>query len=412
MKSFNSQFKASLTAIQLHLLQNIGQTAFERGESAYLVGGAVRDILLGEDTHDLDLVIEGKAISLAKQIAKKNDCLIKTYPRFGTATIYGDDFILDLVTARSETYEHPGALPTVQSGTIDDDLARRDFTINTMAVRLAPDTFGELLDLHKGKGDLKKKLIRILHPESFNDDPTRILRAIRYEQRLGFGLETKTTKLLQNNLSCMDTVKEERLWHEMELILSEDFPEPIMLRTNELGVLRKLYPPLKGDNWIAENFIQARSESNETLSLPSIYLTIMCYRFNQEEAEGYISRFKMPGWAARVIRATIRIKKSITSLKDPDLLPSQLYHLLEGYSPEVIRGTAVASDSSIMQQRTDHYLNELRYIAPQISGNDLQKIGVPPGREMGRILRSLKDARIDGTITSRKQEESFVNALL
>ena len=412
MKSFNHQFEASLSAAHLQILRNIGETAAERGEAVYLVGGVVRDIFLRRSSYDLDMVIEGRAISLARQIAKVNDCSLKTHPRFGTAKILFGNLNLDLVTARSESYVQPGALPTVKAGTIQDDLARRDFTINAMAIRLAPDSFGELLDPHGGQQDIKQKSIRILHPKSFEDDPTRILRAVRYEQRLDFQLEKTTEKLLQHNLEGLDTVTGERLWHELELILNEERPEKSLLRADKLGVLRKLYPPLKGDNWLAEKSAQARNLNKEASSLPAIYLAIMIYRFDLEEAEDCINRFRMPRWAARTVRDTMRLKNSLSSLEASDLRPSHIYRKLESHIPEVIKGIALVSDSPIIQQRIELYLQNLRYIKPEISGNDLQNMGVSPGKKIGQILRTLQEARIDNTVSSYEEEETLVQSLL
>jgi len=386
--------------------------AAKRGEAVYLVGGVVRDILLGRSSYDLDMVIEGRAISLARQIAKANDCSLKTHPRFGTAKILFENLNIDLVTARSESYIHPGALPTVKAGTIQDDLARRDFTINAMAIRLTPDSFGELLDPHGGQQDIKQKSIRILHPKSFEDDPTRILRAIRYEQRLDFQLEKTTGKLLQNNLESLDTVTGERLWHELELILNEECPEKSLLRADKLGVLCKLYPPLKGDNWLEGKFAQVRDQNEESLSLTSIYLAIISYRFNPEETSNCITRFKMPGWAARTMRDAQKLKESLPLLEVPELRPSRIYRLLERHTPEGIEGMAIASDSLIIHRRLELYLRELRYAKPELSGDDLQNMGILPGKKIGRILKSLKEARIDRTITCRGEEEALARKLL
>ena len=165
-------------------IRKAGETAAERGEQLYLVGGAVRDMLLGRGTLDIDLVVEGNAISLAETLAGQLGGKVTAHSRFGTATLKRDNKSIDFVTARSEVYQKPGALPQVQPGSITDDLARRDFSINAMAVALHPERSGELIDLYGGIEDLKNKSIRVLHEKSFTDDATRIWRAVRYEQRL------------------------------------------------------------------------------------------------------------------------------------------------------------------------------------------------------------------------------------
>ncbi|MFO8100826.1 MAG: CCA tRNA nucleotidyltransferase [Dehalococcoidia bacterium] len=412
MNNLYHQLKSALSPSTLQLLRNIGQTADKRGERVSLVGGVVRDMLLKRKNLDLDLVVEGRAISLARQLAKENNFGLKTHPRFGTATIQAENLSLDMVTARSETYERPGALPAVKAGSIEDDLARRDFTINAMAICLSPDSFGKLLDPHGGRRDLSRKLIRILHPQSFKDDPTRILRAIRYEQRLNFHLEAETAKLLQRDLRGINTVTVERLWHELELILKEEQPEKIILRAENLGVLPHLHPSLKGDNWLAKKFARARDSDTQSLILPSVYLAIIACRLGPEEAEDFAARLKMPAWAARAVRNASRLKGNLASLQTPELLPSQIYHKLKRQLPEAVKGVAIASDSPVVKQRLELYLDELRYVKCQLSGNNLQEMGVPPGKKMGRILRTLKDARLDKEIKNMEEEKELVYKLI
>ena len=412
MRNFSRELEALLVPESLQMLRHIGQAASQREEKVYLVGGVVRDILLERENLDLDLVVEGKAISLARQIARENNWNIKTHPRFSTANIYAQNLSLDLVTARSEIYIHPGALPVVKSGTIQEDLARRDFTINALAISITPDSFGELLDPHNGQNDLDRKLVRILHPESFKDDPTRILRAVRYEQRLDFHLEQATEELLQQNLDGLNTVTGERLWHELGLILNEEYPEKAFVRADNLGMFRKLYPPMKGDSWLSDKFAQARDSNQEPSALTAVYLVIMVYRFDSEEAEGCINRFKMPGWATRLVRDTMKIRNSLALLEVPEFRHSQIYYQLKHHMPEVIKGMAVVSDSSIVRQRLELYLQKLRHIKPELSGNDLQSMGVAPGKKMGRILRALQEARIDKTISNREEEKVLVKSLL
>ena len=394
------------------LLGEIGKTAGARGEAAYLVGGVVRDLLLGQPNLDLDLVVEGKAIPLARQLAKAKNWGVRTHPRFGTAKLYWKDFSLDLVTARSETYGRPGALPTVKPGTIQDDLFRRDFTINAMAVHLSPESFGELIDPHGGQRDLEERLIRILHRRSFSDDPTRILRALRYEQRLDFRLEQDTEGLIQRDLDKLDAVTGERLWHELELILEEECPEKAICRADELSVLPKLCPALKGDDWLAGKFTQARRMSDNSLSMPVVYLALLVGRLTEDESEGCVARLKMPGWAARTVRDTRRLAQSLPALAAPGLRPRGIYHQLERHSAEVIKATAITSDSLVIQQRIDLYLSRLRHVRTSLRGEDLQSMGVMPGRKMGQILRAMHDAKLDQEVTSREEEEAFVRRVL
>jgi tRNA nucleotidyltransferase (CCA-adding enzyme) len=410
--NISRELQKYLPAELFGLLREVGAMAQSRGEAAYLVGGVVRDLLLGQPNLDLDVVVEGNAVTLARQIAKARNWEVRTHPRFGTAKLCWENLNLDLVTARSETYARPGALPTVEQGTIQADLLRRDFTINAMAARLSPEFFGELLDPHGGQADLRKGLVRVLHRDSFRDDPTRILRALRYEQRLDFHLEQNTQDLVRHGLNNLDTLTGERLWNELELILKERFPAKVLRRADELGVLQKLCPALKGDSWLVEKFTQAGSVGDETLSLPAVYLALLAYRLSEEDTAACVARLKMPGWATRTMRDIVRLRQTLHMLTSPRLRPSEVYHKLESHMPETIKSAAVASDFPVMRERLDRYLCNLRDVKPFLKGDDLVKMGVTPGKELGRILRALLDARLNQEVTSRVGEEALVKKIL
>ena len=246
-----------LPADLVTFLNTIGEAAAKQGQNLYLVGGAVRDMLLGLSHTDLDLVVEGDAIKMAQSLGL-NNIKIATYQTFGTANIKWNHWSVDLATARSEIYTKPGALPEVTPSTINRDLFRRDFTINAMAVSLHPDSYGELIDPYHGSSDLKNKLICVLHENSFIDDATRIWRAIRYEQRLGFDIEPNTLHLLKRDIDMLDTISGDRIRHELELVLKEKLPEKAIHRADELAVLVKLNSALSGNSWLADKFNRDR----------------------------------------------------------------------------------------------------------------------------------------------------------
>lgn len=412
MANISRELETHLPEGLLKLLQELGERARGRMEKAFLVGGVVRDALLRRPNFDLDIVVEGQAIPLARQMAKAKGWAIRTHPRFGTAKLSWQDFSLDIVTARSETYAQPGALPTVKTGTIHDDLARRDFTINAMAVRLDAVSFGQILDPHGGRNDLDQKLIRVLHRGSFVDDPTRMLRAIRYEQRLDFRLHSDTEDLLRQNMDGVNTVTGERLWHEMELTLAEPRPEKALQRAQELGILQRLYPAFACDEWVTNKFAQARELKEVTLSLSAVYLALLVYRFDEARIEDCINRFRMPGWAARTMRDLARIKEILPSMQMAEFRRSELFGDLEGCNPEAIAATAVASDSPVIRNRLWLYLADLRFISPLLNGDDLHRLGVKPGREVGRVLRTLLEARLDQKVATREEEETMVRESL
>ena len=389
----------------MSLIRTTGSLAAETRFGLYLVGGVVRDILLGRDNFDLDLVVEGDAPELARSLAESIGAKVLVHRRFRTAKLHYDGLSIDLSTARSETYARPGALPTVCPGSISDDLQRRDFTINAMAINLDPDDFGELVDPFAGEEDLRQKLIRILHWKSFVDDATRMLRAIRYEQRFGFWLEESTERLLRRHLSMLGRISADRIRHEVELMLKEDCPENPLLRADDLGLLQEVHSSLKGNGWLNEKYQQARSASAAT---PTLYFALLVYRFSHEEMEDFIARLRIPGKTANALRDTIRLKENLPSLDGSEQLPSSIYRVLQGYSPTSILACAIASDSARVQRQLHLYLNSLRYVRTSLDGEALQQMGIQPGRRLGEILRILHDARLDGSVETREEEVQLV----
>lgn len=393
------------------LLRAGGDLASPYGWSLYLVGGAVRDLLLKRPSLDLDLVLEGDAIALARKLAEIRGGEVVAHPRFGTAKFRQERLTLDLATARCESYPRPGALPVVEPGTIDDDLLRRDFSINAMAIELNPVHFGRLLDPYRGRSDLNQGLIRVLHEKSFSDDPTRSLRALRYEQRLGFKLEARTEEWMRRDLPVIDAVTGERLRHELELILSEEKPEKTLSRAHELGVLQMLHPALKGDGWVRDRFEQARKASAPQPS-PALYLAILAYPLSEEENESLLARLKIRGEIARALRYVVKLRQAAPSLARTQLAPSAIYHLLKKHSPVAISAAAIATDSKAVRQQLELYLTELRHIKPALNGDDLKEMGIPPGRKLGQVLRALHDARLDGKVQTRQEEEELALRLI
>jgi tRNA nucleotidyltransferase (CCA-adding enzyme) len=396
----------------LALVKAAGNIAASKGQRAYLVGGVVRDIFLKRRNLDLDLVVEGDALQLARQLAKGGDGKLVTHPRFGTATFKQGTFSLDVVTARSETYAEPGALPTVKPGSIQDDLFRRDFSINAMAASIDPAHFGDLVDPYGGKSDLDRHLIRVLHQRSFKEDPTRVWRALRYEQRLGFRLEFDTTTQLRRDATIMDRISGDRLRHELGRILEEDYPEKVFYRAEWLGVLRHLHPALEGNGWLGEHFDMAREASGGAKPDMNLYLALLAWRLNDEALKSFMERLKFGSEAARMLRDITGLKQALPSLVAPELTPSGIYHILERHRPETIMAASLVTDSALVKQRLELYLSNLRFVELSLSGDNLRKMGVPAGKKMGALLKALKEAKLDGKVTTREDEKKLVRSWL
>ncbi len=406
--NFARKIEKQLPAEIFNFIQVAGELAARQGQSLYLVGGVVRDLILGQNNFDLDLVVEGNAIALLHQMTPLSQGKMTTHPRFGTAKLQWQKWSIDFATARSETYARPGALPTVKSGSIDEDLVRRDFTINAMAIYLTPSRYGELIDLHGSRDDLEHRLIRILHEKSFIDDATRIWRALRYEQRLDFQLETNTLERLKRDIPMLDTISGDRIRYELECILGEERPEKVLRRAEELGVLPKLYPALKGNGWLAEKFEQARKFYSPNPPPVALYLALMAYHLTGEPSEDLISRLRLPKSLSQPLRDTIILKAKLKALADPELSPSRIYHILHGYSPSAITANLIATDSPIVRQHAQLFLSKLRYVKPALNGDDLIKMGIPPGPQIKEILNRLHEARLDGKVTSKQDEMELV----
>jgi len=412
------QIEQYLPGSLLELVKDINAQAAGRGERVYLVGGIVRDLLLGVPSlrsgsglrFDLDLVVEGDAVKLAQQVAATGRAKLLAHHRFGTAKLRYGNFTLDLATARKETYDKPGALPTVTPGILKDDLIRRDFSINAMAISLAADDYGELIDPHQGRNDLEDRLIRVLHSGSFSDDATRILRAVRYEQRLGFELEAQTAQLLKRNIPMLDTISGDRIRHELELILKEDRPEFAIKRLGELGALPRISPFLKGESWIADKFDRAR-RIKKPGQLSSLYFCLLVYSSQQEEIEQLLVHLNVPTGLSRAVRDTLRLKAGLPLLDKSSVKPSEVCYLLQEYDPLAIQANAIASESPVVQRHLQLFLTKLRFVRTSLNGEDLKGLGIPAGPELGKVLQILHRAKLDGEVSTKADEKKLALSL-
>jgi tRNA nucleotidyltransferase (CCA-adding enzyme) len=405
------KLKEGLPAELIGCLEAAAKLAAERGLRLYLVGGVVRDLLLERPNLDLDLVVEGDAVALAQGLAG-TAAKITTHPRFQTAKLDWAGFSVDFTTARSESYDRPGALPTVKPGSLESDLFRRDFTVNAMAVSLDADRYGELIDHYGGRSDLERRLLRVLHQRSFIDDATRIWRGLRYEQRLDFQIEEDTLNWLKRDIPMLDTVSGDRLRYELECVFREAQPEKVLCRADELGVLKKLHPALAADGWLRDRFRLARR-----LSLPDspsfgLYLALLAYRLSGQECDGLIVGLKLSRPVARIVRDSAALKANIKTLSYPEIRPSYIYRLLHGLSPAAVAAATIAAASPVARQHLEGYRHKLRYVKSVLNGDDLIGMGVPPGPRVREFLERLRDARLNGQVASRRDEEALLREWL
>jgi len=424
-----ARMEAALPPSLLSLLREVSQTAEEMNSTLYVVGGFVRDLLLGAPTLDLDLVVEGDAIRLARRLAEKHGGRVRSHARFGTAKWIldwpdGEMPIpyLDFVTARTEFYERPTALPQVERSSIRQDLHRRDFTINTLAIDLTPARWGELLDFYGGERDLKEGYIRVLHSLSFVEDPTRILRAVRLEQRLGFRIEERTEELLRNALDLLDHTTAERIRQEFYLILQEQRPCDIIYRLKELGVLQQLHPHLECGTWLRARFCRMRrvlreegwplaGEARETPD-PAWYLALLTFRLSEGDLRAFLSRLRIVSREADLVRQVYGLHQCLPSLEKERQRPSTLVRWLEPASREALFMLWVVTDSPLAREQIESYDHIYREVQPLLTGKDLKQMGLEPGPLFGNLLEALRRARLDGQVESRADEEALIEELL
>ncbi|OGQ87362.1 MAG: prohead protease [Deltaproteobacteria bacterium RIFOXYD12_FULL_56_24] len=406
------------------LLQTLGEVAQETGCHAYAVGGFVRDLLLHVKNLDLDVVVEGDGLAYAKKLGKKLGGTVRTHEKFGTAVVkLPDGLKIDIATARLEYYEYPAAMPTVELSSIKLDLYRRDFTINAMAIHLNPDTFGNLVDFFNCQNDLKDRQIRILHNLSFVEDPTRIFRAIRFEQRMGFKIGNHTEKLIKNavKMELFDRFFGQRFFNELTSILSEENPLPAISRMADLGLLRFLHPTLRIDLRLSAVLEETRQALawHRLLYLDQpcrqwqVYLLALMTSLPVREMAAFCERFEVP---PRHRQFLVREKAAVARIAEimkramPES-PSDLYHLLKELSPEGILHLMGVMKKKSGKKAISLYVTEWSQLKPETDGNDLEKMGYRAGPLYGTILRRLLDARLDGLVQDRATETAFIKKL-
>ncbi len=406
--SYVDHLRAALAEPDWLLLQQLAALAAREKMSLYIVGGPVRDCLLRRAVTDLDLTTEGDALALARIMARELGGAWKKFERFGTAKLIlpGRADPIDLATTRTETYAHPGALPDVTHGAIETDLIRRDFTINAMAIRLDGAQQGTLIDRHGGESDLYSGKLRVLHERSFEDDPTRLLRGVRFEQRFNFAFAHDTERLIPSALPVLDRVSGDRLRRELELIFRERQPVKVLTRLDELGVLRQIDRDLQIDEWITTRF-QAQAAPFDpfvcwvwlTCRLSKSSLTRLSQRVNLARADTV---------DLAQVRAVRDAAETIGRLNSR----SGLYRALVKYHERALRAALTVIDHAGARTAVLLYLNELRAVKPALDGTRLQQLGVPPGPQLGRILAEVQAALLDGVIVTPEQEEELAQQIV
>jgi tRNA nucleotidyltransferase (CCA-adding enzyme) len=411
--NLKDRIQRQLPSELFEFLQMAGSNAARLGQRLFLVGGVVRDLLLNRPNLDLDLVVEGNAVQLAEDLAKLEKGRVIARSRFNTAKISWKRWTVDIAAARAESYEQPGALPSIQSSCdIHKDLIRRDFSINAMAVYLDPLHFGELIDLYEGQTDLKKGFIRILHDQSFKDDATRIWRAVRYEQRLDFKIEKHTLEQIERDLHYLETISGDRIRNELELCLEEEKPEKCLRRADGLGILTKIQPCLKFGEKSTKLFARARG-TLEPFSTPKEFeLALLVYSLTDVQLAGFTAYLKIPKATARILQETLLLKENLPSLDQKDLTNGAVYKMLHRFHQTAILVNLLVATSDTVKKHIELYLEKLQHLRTALSGEDLLEMGVAAGPQVKKSLELLIEARLDGLVKTREEEIEFVKKSL
>jgi tRNA nucleotidyltransferase (CCA-adding enzyme) len=393
------------------------QAVSEPFEGVYLVGGAVRDVLMGEPNFDVDIAVEGDGIALGQALARELGGRVVPHEKFGTAIVlYGNGGRVDVATARTEFYDYPGALPTVEQASIRQDLYRRDFTINAMAASLKGADFGRLVDYFGGHRDLAGGVVRVLHNLSFIDDPTRIFRAVRYETRYGFRMDAHTFGLAKACVE-MDLVGElssARVRDELQALLSEERVGDSVRRMAELGIDRAIHPHLAADEE-AVRLIEAVDSLREAYAPEApawrLRLAVLARRLGSTEVLDWADRLKLRRRDAERIADAVAVAPRLRDLVGATKEPAALWQRVAPHDPDGAL-LALATSKGRARKRLERYFEELRDVTLEISGGDLAELGLGESPQVGAVLEELRRRKLNGELDGRAAEIEAAKELL
>ena len=380
-------------------------------ESVYVVGGVVRDLILGREPGDADLSVVGDAGAFSRALAGRLGAARPTESEFLTFKITLGNTSegatsIDVVTARAETYPEPAALPDVVPSSIKDDLERRDFTVNSMGISLSDSDWGNLVDPMNGLGDIMRKRIRVLHDASFIDDPTRLFRAVRYAVRLDFSIDSTTKSLIDDSLGKVDRLSGARLRNEFELMLGEPKRVEILHEAEDLGLLAAISPGLRIGSRSLEVMESGASTRFEDL------LALSTFGLTQDEAEQVAKRFDGPEMWTKTIRGNPELADLVAVLDRSDIRRSEVAEILDSVPLQSIRAYIAAGPPLPRRDRMIEYIDKIRFERPEITGDDLIAAGIEEGPVIGQLIEIVRRARLDGQVKTKQEELDLAKSRL
>ena len=421
-KTLTKLMDERLAAPVVSLLRELGQVGEELGLQVYAVGGFVRDLILRRETKDIDVVVEGDGIHFAQFFGARSGCRVTVHKRMKTATLlFANGYKVDVATARMEYYERPAALPTVELSSIKMDLFRRDFTINTLAIELKSGAFGQLLDFFGGERDVKEGVIRVLHNLSFVEDPSRIFRAIRFEQRFGFHIGKQTQGLMKNAISMgfLEHLSGKRLFTELELILREENPLPMVERMAEFNLFTVLHPRLRYDaatkallarvsevvNWFDLLFLEV------PYAKWMVYLLGLADQVQLTGMEELTLRLALPPrYRKRLLEGSAEGNTVLQRARRKRLSSKEIYALFKPLPIEALLYVMAKAEEREVQKAISLFFTQLNAMKVSLRGRDLRELGIKPGPLYREILDALLSGRLEGKIKTKEDEMRYVKA--
>jgi len=396
----------------LNILKEIGKAAEDFGCQAYAAGGFVRDLFLNTQNFDIDIVMEKNAVEFAKKFAETKGWKLKTHKKFGTAAlISSDNFKIDIASARSEYYNSPAALPKVKEGLLSEDIMRRDFTINTVLMNITPKNFGEITDIFSGVQDIKNKTIKVLHDISFIDDPTRILRAIKFATRLNFTIDPHTEKLIKEAVdkNIFDGLSGKRFFTELKYILKEKNPVLPLTKLFQYKIIQTIHPDIASDsdilfflNRIKEVILWYKKDNYSKWALYFIGLINNCGKKASEDICRY---FQIPH-NRKILFCDLRLEAK-NLLKNIEKNKTG-YAKISVFKTELILYMMASLTSPLKREKLFKAYKKAKNTKILINGNDIIKLGIKPGPIFSEIINRLFEAKIKGEVTTKEDEINYI----
>ncbi len=415
MTDFGDRMRDALPEKTLSRIEEIGRDASAMDLTAYVVGGCVRDILLGRPAGDIDVGVVGDAQALAVRLAENHPCKVKKSLRYNNATLTFDDGEkIDLISARGETYAQPGAWPVAEASGIEDDLARRDFTINTMAAHINPGNFGQFVDLYDGRKDLEAGLVRALHKDSFTDDPTRILRACRFAGRFGYAFEAKTAKWMQSYKypAVLPAQLGKRIAIELMILFHEDDPVPALRHLAGQSVRRAISTHFLEGEYVFElldkvqptlRWYEENQPKSPAAAAWNVWTMTAFSPLHARELVNFCKRLDgVDVSSARELMAMRNVHRDL--FRNRVEKDSQFAKRFSTLGVEALLVMTAQTPYPLIEKALRRYLLDVRHRKLRVRGADLQALGIEPGPEIGRILALVKDAVYDGEVESKAEQ--------